>query len=444
MDKIKQARYIEIGIIICITIFSLSFFINRTLANTFIRIAFLLTLINLIKQNTFIFKWHYYKRYLIPIMIFFIIPLFFLFFSVNFYNSILNYEAWLKMLIPFIVIILLPFNKNTLYFLLGISLLSFLANDVYTIYAHFINGVNRAGGFYNETISFASLLLIYIPIFLTLFIKKEDLRFKLLFVALLFINLLALFANASRMAWFITSIDFLLLFFLLLRTWHKKLIFTVLFIGLLACLYNFNERVNLQVNNVFDSNNISSRGHYYYLRDGYNLFLHNPYVGVGLGNFPEAISKQNLISNDSKENLKYESAIKINNTSVMSHAHNDLVTFLAQFGIIGGLAYLFLFISILYITFTNWYREKNIIDLSMFLITINFLLHGLVDYNFANLNSTTIYFFILSLYIKYSDINSNDLFSEETIKKKYVVYLYVYIIFIVLLRVISRYLIKNY
>lgn len=436
MLNIKQYNYLETTIVICIAIFSLLFFVNTKVADVFIRISFVLLLINILKQKSFIFKWTLYKYYLIPLIVFYLCTFVLLFCDGVFYKSILLYEAWVKMLIPFLVMIFFTPNKNTLLILFSILLCSFFIYDLSTIYYYFVENVYRAGGLNNDMIGFAVILLLHVPILFVLCIKKSN----KLYPILLFIALLAAFANATRMAWFIIIIDFILLVFIMIKKWQKKLLLLILFFGLITSLYNFNIQVNTQINNLFNNTNVSTRGHYYYLRDGYRLFLNNPYTGVGLSNFPSAILEQNLISNEAQENLKNDLSIKINGTRSIIHAHNDLVMFLAQFGIIGGLVYIFLYGSILFLTFRNWYSRKKSIDLCMFFITLNFLLHGLIDYHFINLHPVTIYFFLLGFYLKYKDINDDISLNAPVIKKKYIISVWCVILFIILLRIGSRYL----
>ena len=148
----------------------------------------------------------------------------------------------------------------------------------------------------------------------------------------------------------------------------------------------------------------------------------------------------NLVSEESLNNLKQDLHEKINNKYVMPHAHNDMVMFLSELGFLGGIIYLYLFGSILIYTLKNWYINKNIFDLSMFIMTINILLRGLSDYNFANIGVISLYFFIYALYLRYLLLQSNK--SQEPIKSRYILFVYGGILLIILLRIISRYLIN--
>ncbi|WP_196594376.1 O-antigen ligase family protein [Pectinatus sottacetonis] len=440
----QHQSYLEKTIIFCLLAFSLTFFIEEKIADIFIRAGFLLILIYKLKQPSVHFNWEYYKPYLLPLIIFYLGLFFLNFFSSNFSRSILTYEAWVKMLIPFLAVLLFATRKNTIKLLCITVLFSLSINNLCAIYQYFFCHIPRAGGFNNDVIGLSNLLLIQLPIFFLLTIKKSSaIYYKIFYILLSCIGIITLFVNGTRMVWFIIIIDILLLSFFLIKGWRKKLTVVLCFIILLTGLYNFNTKIYTRVNKLFNTNDVSTRGHFFYMRDGFRLFLHNFYFGVGLDNFQTAILDQNLISPESKENLKHDMAAHINNTLVIPHAHNELVMFLSQFGIIGGILYILLYGSILLHTFKNWRYKNNFIDLSMLFITINFLLHGLDEYNFGNLGAMTIYFFIWGLYLLYTHADNGTFFARD-IEKKYIIYPYVFILFIVLLRITSRYLAIHY
>ncbi|WP_303691296.1 O-antigen ligase family protein [Megamonas hypermegale] len=438
--KIMQIISLETLIYILSILFSLTYFFNESIANTFIRIAFFLGLIQLLKNKQIKINWIFYKKYLFPIFIFFISLFFSLFFSINFCNSILTYESFLKTLIPFFTILLYINGKAKICTLFIFLLIGFLSNDIFAIYNYFHFNYTRVGGFNNQVITLAGMLLLHIPLILSLLIKS---KFKSIYTLILFsaliISLLTLIFNATRMAWFIIIIDFIILNFLLIKSWKNKFAIFITIIISIITLYSFNSNINDRINTLFNYNNVSTRGHYYYLRDGFNIFLNNNYWGIGLNNFQEVMLSNSYLSAESKQNLQHDGAVKIGNNLVMSHAHNDFIMFLVESGVIGGLAYIYFFITLIYLLLKNYFITNNIICLGMLLLTINLLIRGLSDYNFAMLNVITIYFFILSIYLKY--LTSMKYFCN-TIKiysYKNIIYLYISIIFIILLRIFSRY-----
>ena len=72
----KYELFINKSILFCIIMFCITFFIKEDLGNIFIRIAFLLELIQLIREKQKKeFNWNYFKRYINPIL-FFILGIF--------------------------------------------------------------------------------------------------------------------------------------------------------------------------------------------------------------------------------------------------------------------------------------------------------------------------------------------------------------------------------
>ena len=152
---------------------------------------------------------------------------------------------------------------------------------------------------------FAGILLLQIPILLCV-LKMENISQKRKYIiwGILFLTLVTIFTNGSRMTWLIVIIDFIIFNILCIKSYLKKILIFLGMILVLFSLYNMNSNINSKVNNLFDVNNISTRGHYFYLRDGLILFLEHKIIGVGLNNFKEQIINDNLVSEESLTNLK--------------------------------------------------------------------------------------------------------------------------------------------
>lgn len=436
---IKLYKFLDYCIIFSISMYFLTFLFNETTGYTFIRIAFVLGLIKILKYNTINFNWLFFKKYLIPIIVFGNILFISLIIHGLEYSSISQYERLLKSMIPFFTILFFISNKKQIYLMISFLFLGMIINDFYAFYDYFINHNYRANGINMGMLYFAGILLLQLPMLLISAINKNINHYQKIIVwFLLLITLLALYANGSRMPWLIAIIDILIVLFIHIKTLKTKLF---IFIGVFICLfsiYSFNPNINTKINTLFDTNNISTRGHYFYLRDGFNLFLNNKIIGVGLDNFKNAMIESNSISKESLENLKQDLHAKINEQYVMPHAHNDIVMFLSEIGILGAIIYIYMFGSILIYTFKNWYINKDFWGLAIFLMTINILLRGLSDYNVANLGVISVYFSLFSLYLRYIYIQKP--LNKKILNKKYALLLYSTIPFIILLRIISKHL----
>lgn len=441
MLNINMKNILNKSIFLCFLLYSMFFLFDESIGYFFIRIAFLLGLIKFIKYKNIYFDLNVLNKYLKPFLVFGLIIIILLFLHGLEYSSVSRYERLIKIMIPFFTGILFISDKKQMIWIIILLFFSIIINDIYSIYDYFFQKNNRTYGINMGSLYFAGILLLQIPILLcALKIENISQKKKCIILSVLFLTLVTIFTNGSRMTWFIVIIDFIIFNILFIKSYLKKILIFLGIILVLFSLYNISSNINSKVNNLFDVNNISTRGHYFYLRDGFNLFLEHKVIGVGLDNFKEQILNDNLVSEESLINLKKDLHEKIDDKYVMPHAHNDLVMFLSELGILGGFIYIYLFGSILIYTFNNWQISKDLWSLSMFLITINILIRGLSDYNFANIGVISLYFFIYSLYLIYIFLSSDK--NREKIKSKYIIFIYGIILFIILLRIISRYVIN--
>jgi len=115
----------------------------------------------------------------------------------------------------------------------------------------------------------------------------------------------------------------------------------------------------------------SSNGRFDYWSDAYSHIKDQPIIGAGLGNWKIASISVG------KDHIK--------GYTVPYHAHNDFIHIFTEVGIIGGLAYLSLFIILTFFLFRLIYvqrKEDGKTDFSLFLIILPFIVYG-ID---ANLN----------------------------------------------------------
>lgn len=128
----------------------------------------------------------------------------------------------------------------------------------------------------------------------------------------------------------------------------------------------------------------------------------------------------------------------------MPHAHNDIIMFLSEMGVLGGAIYIIFNITLVKVLFNDWIKYKNYISLAMLMVTINIILRGITDYNFALMGVVSVYFFILSVYICY--IYRKYVYNESIIDKvsyKYLLSIYGFIISVILLRILSKHIFKE-
>ncbi len=110
----------------------------------------------------------------------------------------------------------------------------------------------------------------------------------------------------------------------------------------------------------------SSNGRFQYWSDAYNHIVDHPILGAGLGNWKIASISYG------KEHVK--------GYTVPYHAHNDFIHIFAEVGILGGIAYLSLFIMLIFFLFRLIYiqrKEDGTTDFSLFLLVLPFIIYGI-------------------------------------------------------------------
>ena len=109
----------------------------------------------------------------------------------------------------------------------------------------------------------------------------------------------------------------------------------------------------------------SSNGRFQYWSGAYNHIVDHPILGAGLGNWKIASISYG------KEHVK--------GYTVPYHAHNDFIHIFAEVGILGGIAYLSLFIMLTFFLFRLIYiqrKEDGTTDFSLFLLVLPFIIYG--------------------------------------------------------------------
>ena len=335
-------------------------------------------------------KWHSYKlsdvvrfnpseRYINPIL-FFILGIFLMVTLDMFkYESISMFESIIKMIIPFVVILIKRPSLKELYLIVGVLIIGLFINNIYAIYNYmFINSSSRAMGISEGVLYLAGLLLLQFPFYLCILMDKKIINNKLkyIFGVILLVVLISIYINSSRMTWCLIAFDMLVFILLVVQTWKKKILLFMVILLSLSFIYNYNEHVYHKINDAFDMESTSTKGHYYYARDGLNLFYDNKLLGVGLNNFKESMVKGNYVSIEAENNLKKDLHNKIGDKYVMPHAHNDIIMFLSEMGVLGGAIYIIFNITLVKVLFNDWIKYKNYISLAMLMVTINIICTG--------------------------------------------------------------------
>ncbi len=118
-------------------------------------------------------------------------------------------------------------------------------------------------------------------------------------------------------------------------------------------------------------------------RDTWQIFLHNPVAGTGLGTLE----------------IVYPHYESLYDGKIVNHTHNDYLEALAETGILGGFCCVW-FLGVLFSEFSRRLRQFNnsfagTLQLSGLVACVGFLVHGLVDFN-LHIPSNAFLFFLMA------------------------------------------------
>lgn len=271
--------------------------------------------------------------------------------------------------------------------------ISFLCFELLSFYSDFFNqlegntfdSLSLKGVAGNKNITAASIAF-KVPFLLYSIVTARRRFFKIVFSIILLSSLFSvsiLDARAAILSSFIVFIIFLIysLYNLYLnrtniREGFSNFVFTIL-PYVLAVILNIaftsaknKGDIGSQLGAI-EFTQEASNGRFDYWSDAYSHIKDHPIIGAGLGNWKIAsisVGKEH-----------------INGYTVPYHAHNDFIHIFTEVGIIGGLAYLSLFLMLSFFLFRLIYvqrKEDGKTDFSLFLIILPFIIYG-ID---ANLN----------------------------------------------------------
>ncbi len=219
---------------------------------------------------------------------------------------------------------------------------------------------NRATGNNGNKNVMAASLIIKFPFCLYLILNTKILG-KILGVITLFVGAFAIFILSTRST-FLSLLAIILIFAITTLYFRKKsdiktsvlsisylvvpVIFAFFFSNL--ALSNINEAsasgaVTDRIQSI-QLNNEASSGRLHLWEGAIDYFLKHPFIGDGYGNWKLA-------------SIPYEKEFT-NDLFVPYHSHNDFLEAAADLGIVGGLAYLGLFVMAFVFTLQVWFKEK--------------------------------------------------------------------------------------
>lgn len=244
----------------------------------------------------------------------------------------------------------------------------------------------RFGGVLS-TMSQGTLLAMFLPVYVLLImhLKKSRLRILIIFAAI--VSVAAILFNGTRGAWLAVLILIPVIVSLYSKSRRKSFsaIFAVIILigGIFVATPNLSNRIAT----ITDMHMQSNSERLLMWESALKMFKDHPILGVGYGGYIKAYQTE-YISPDAKERQQ-------------QHAHNNLIQFLAECGIVGAAAFLWIWIYFSYFSLRGWYREKNLAYLLFFCMLWGLMLHGLTEYNFETSVPSKVFWFSLGLCVAY-------------------------------------------
>jgi hypothetical protein len=300
-------------------------------------------------------------------------------FKVYLFREIINFKNWVDALILFFILInILDEQKSVRATIFGLMCLlavtsvttPLIANDIVKI-GYIATAKEYAGrsAAFGDVNTFASYLVLFIPLVFTYFLFSKNLISKLIYALLLGSTLLALVTTGSRGG----MISLLIAISIYLYFLHGQRVITLptiygiiaLFIVIGSITFMLAPKVPKEILLERSDFNQLEKGMDYYtagrtkvLREGLLLFSESPIYGHGAGTFMPLMK------------MKYGIAIV---------SHNAYLTYLVETGIVGFLLYLIILVKIFKFAWKNLNFSKNVKD-KLFYISY---LSGFCGYYFS-------------------------------------------------------------
>jgi O-antigen ligase len=269
--------------------------------------------------------------------------------------------------------------------------ISILITDIYSI-SQWMQGLDRVQGFFKHPMILAGCLMVLLPVLFVQVIYNQERRY--LFVPVLMVSLFTLVINQTRGAWIAVGITAIISCFLLRS--NRKQIITFMAISLIVVILfaGLNPQLAARCQTLFDMQYQSNSERVLLWNSAIHMLMDYPVTGIGLGNFREQYITK-YISPFAQE-------------LHLGHAHNNILHIFAETGILGGVAFLFMFYMILkkcycYVFSTDSWKSSMAI--MCILITSALMLQGLTEYNFGHSVTIRLFWFVLGVVYASFQIN---------------------------------------
>jgi O-antigen ligase len=379
-DKEKITKYLDKVILA-----SLMFMVfSSTISTAGISTGFCLALLGwvckiIITRNIKFFKDNPLNK---PIVIFLLAMIISLIDSYNMTKSLNVLNKLLSTFVLYYLIINNVSDLKTIKKLFTLGLVSITISSLYgLVWQLFYLKAGIVESMMSTHLDFGALLLVYLLVVMVFFLFGcENIQERLKYGLLIPVIFLTLIFNQTRGAWLGFVAGAFSIFWLHCKKWIWVLLVLIVITVVL---------VPVQIQNRIKSipelqNNASNLGRIALWKGAVLMFKDHPINGVGLGNFKKV----------------YLSKYKQPHTDSTAHAHNNFFHYLAETGIIGFTAFIYLLYAILRCLYLNYLERKPGFGKLLVLATLGgvigvYVIQGFTETNFQRaVVKTTIWLFV--------------------------------------------------
>lgn len=296
----------------------------------------------------------------------------------------------------FVVILLFLNQKNSVFIVLNVLLLSLVCTDLYAVWQG-IHGSFRAVPLRGNYMWLGSFLATALPIlWIKVLSRNNCTRWYSLYLMIFLLSVIALFFNGTRGVWL--GMMILLPFLMIAYVKDIKKILGIMILSMLLCggLYSMVLPFQHRVDTIFDMSYQANKERTLLWMSSLNMVKEHPFLGVGLGDFAKQYHEKYILPEAKEKQL--------------AHAHNNFMNIMAETGMIGLSGFCIMFGYFMYYSWRSWKNSRNIYALMALGATLGFLSHGLTEYNFASAGSITFYWLLFGLCIKASILEQQESF----------------------------------
>ncbi|WP_161949115.1 O-antigen ligase family protein [Desulfomicrobium norvegicum] len=261
------------------------------------------------------------------------------FFGINPENSILSFVTYCKSFLLAIVVSIIIRSQKNIELMLNYCLYGLFIGSLFALYQHFMGNyaidsvyIQRVATLRGDPNDTAMLLVSGLSLTIYALFKRNKILTKLFYFFIL-LSLVASIVLTHSRGGFIAMIFVSILIFI--KKPDIKIAFcllSLLFLVLFAAPQNYWNRMQTLVSgkDLHQGHSLSSRSQLQFV--GLALFMDNPILGVGAGNFGESFARYGT-----------DSSLNIGSKHAASVAHNMYLEFFVENGLFSGLLFLGIF-----------------------------------------------------------------------------------------------------